>query len=354
MERAIELKAITSATSEAPPQTTDFDMALNLVTCVRTEAGDCAEESLATVNRLIANVVTDPSNNKFRRLRLANPLIRDKIAQYDSCLALLDLVGFKRRAEANEEVLLAVDFKTDLARLLLDLLSTPQMPSPALARSVSQPVRYTNRADFLANVHEQRLQNKVNSNMAPAPANQRAPETFLQLQEYRKKQKSVHPNRGGIMTLADLERRDTVQASPVVDNHAAPDYGAARSIAIRAYQLTNEFRATQGLPPLTWNDGMALIGKGHSDDMAAGRVPFSHQGFNNRFRAFPFRFTRGGAENVAMNAGIADVAKVAVDGWINSPGHRKNMLGNFNYSGIGVTQGAQGAWYLTQLFALAH
>jgi uncharacterized protein YkwD len=154
------------------------------------------------------------------------------------------------------------------------------------------------------------------------------------------------------MTLADLDRRDT-PPNPSPEYHSVTDSTEARNIALRAFQLTNEFRASQHLPPLTWNDGLSLIGKGHSEDMANGRVPFGHQGFNNRFRTFPFRFTRGGAENVAMNAGLADVGKVAVDGWINSPGHRKNMLGNFNYSGIGVTQGPQGAWYLTQLFALA-
>ena len=35
---------------------------------------------------------------------------------------------------------------------------------------------------------------------------------------------------------------------------------------------------------------------------------------------------RGFRENVAYNGGAEDPAKVAVDGWINSPGHRKNML----------------------------
>lgn len=87
--------------------------------------------------------------------------------------------------------------------------------------------------------------------------------------------------------------------------------------------------------------------------MALGQVAFGHDGFKNRFRRFPFRLTRKGAENVAMNHGLGDVGKVAVDGWIQSPGHRKNMVGGFNYMGIGVAQAANGAWYLTQLFALA-
>jgi len=93
------------------------------------------------------------------------------------------------------------------------------------------------------------------------------------------------------------------------------------------------------------------IGRGHSENMANGSAPFSHEGFNDRFPSFPFRFTDGAAENVAMNAGLEDVAKAAVDGWINSPGHRKNKLGNYIYSGIGVARNTRGQWYLTQLFA---
>lgn len=51
-----------------------------------------------------------------------------------------------------------------------------------------------------------------------------------------------------------------------------------------------------------------------------------------------------------MNSGSQDIAKVAVDGWIESPGHRKNLLGKSIFCGIGVHQNAKGTWYLTQLF----
>ena len=85
--------------------------------------------------------------------------------------------------------------------------------------------------------------------------------------------------------------------------------------------------------------------------MGEGKVPFGHDGFNKRFKSFPFG-ARGGAENVAYNYGLADPAKVTVDGWIKSPGHRKNLLGNFVYMGIGVYRNARGYFYFTQLFAL--
>ena len=354
MEGAIELNAMTSLTSQEPPQTSDFDMALNLVTCVRAEAGDCAAESLSTLHKVLSNLFTDPSNPKFRRLRLANPLIHDKLAQYESCVALLELLGFHRSVQANEEYLEVQNFSIELAQIVLDIIGSNRSPGPSIPRIAPQPAVPVNRADFFANVHEQRLRSSANANIVPSNS-QRPPESYLQLQEYRQKQKVQHPpSHRGMMTLADLAHRDAPPASPGPQHHSVADFEDARNIALRAFHLTNEFRASQRLPPLTWNDGLGLIGKGHSEDMGSGKVPFGHQGFNNRFRSFPFPFTRGGAENVAMNAGLADVAKVAVDGWINSPGHRKNMLGNFNYSGIGVVRNTQGAWYLTQLFALAH
>jgi len=84
-------------------------------------------------------------------------------------------------------------------------------------------------------------------------------------------------------------------------------------------------------------------------DMAEGRVPFGHTGFRGRMNRMPGP-VRGAAENVAWSAGYGDVAKTAVDGWINSPGHRRNMLGNYDVCGIGVYS-CNGRTYLTQLFA---
>ena len=52
-------------------------------------------------------------------------------------------------------------------------------------------------------------------------------------------------------------------------------------------------------------------------------------------RKVPF-FIRSFAENVAYNHGQADPVEVCVNGWINSPGHRKNMLSNHNYCAIAV------------------
>ena len=92
---------------------------------------------------------------------------------------------------------------------------------------------------------------------------------------------------------------------------------------------------------------------GHSKNMGDKKVKLSHRGFKDRARRMPFHFTKGVGENVAMSHGSGDPGKEAVDGWIGSPGHRKNLLGEFKYMGIGVYTNREGEVYLTQMFALA-
>jgi uncharacterized protein YkwD len=112
---------------------------------------------------------------------------------------------------------------------------------------------------------------------------------------------------------------------------------------------TNKFRASNGLPPLKMEINCSLLAEKHSKDMASGRTEFGHDGFEDRAGAIGkvLGGMSAAAENVAY--GTLD-AKGVVDGWIKSPGHRKNMLGNFNLIGIGYAQGKGRIIYFTQLF----
>jgi len=105
-----------------------------------------------------------------------------------------------------------------------------------------------------------------------------------------------------------------------------------------------------GMPPLRWHDGIANIAAEHARDMAAGRAPFNHDGFDQRVARYPV-YSQMSCENLAYNKGSGDPAAVAVQGWIHSPGHRKNLLSLTNLCGIGAAQSFDGTWYFTQLFA---
>ncbi|MBX2865451.1 MAG: calcium-binding protein [Leptolyngbyaceae cyanobacterium MAG.088] len=100
-------------------------------------------------------------------------------------------------------------------------------------------------------------------------------------------------------------------------------------------RLTNEFRAENGLPPLTMNEELARTAENHSEAMAEGDF-FSHTGLNGSApwdRAEEEGYTANSmGENIA--AGQTTPEQV-VEAWINSPGHRENLL-NPNYTEMGV------------------
>ncbi|GAB5355845.1 hypothetical protein AAMO2058_000240000 [Amorphochlora amoebiformis] len=118
---------------------------------------------------------------------------------------------------------------------------------------------------------------------------------------------------------------------------------------------TNEFRAKNNLPPVYWCQEIADISRVHSKMMGDKKVKFGHDGFKNRVAQFSQVgiYHRSAAENVAMNQGLgfADTARATVNGWIKSPGHRKNLLSKSNYCGIGVYRNFHGQYYATQIFA---
>lgn len=84
--------------------------------------------------------------------------------------------------------------------------------------------------------------------------------------------------------------------------------------------------------------------------MARRRVAFGHTGFakRNALAKNKIHSIRSFAENVAYGA---TSGKEVVTMWKNSSGHRRNMLGNYKYIGIGIAKDSHGRIYYTQVFA---
>ncbi len=122
------------------------------------------------------------------------------------------------------------------------------------------------------------------------------------------------------------------------------------SLALAAHDRVNQYRESQNLPPLVFDDTIAEYAKLHSVQMA-NTQNMSHDGFKERAekigKTIPYR---GAAENLAYNQGYDRPDEMAVQGWIASPGHHRNMIGKYNLTGIGVAQNAKGEYYFTQLF----
>lgn len=128
----------------------------------------------------------------------------------------------------------------------------------------------------------------------------------------------------------------TRQASP-------PAAGTSAQAAVLA--LVNEERAKVGCSPVAASASLAALAQHFSDDMAA-RGFFSHtdpDGQTPWDRASKAGVTGLGGENIAR--GQAD-AQAVMASWMNSEGHRANIL-NCDYKtlGVGVHYGSGGPWW---------
>lgn len=151
---------------------------------------------------------------------------------------------------------------------------------------------------------------------------------------------------------------EIIQANPQVANPDLLYPGQILSIpqvdrSVTAYEaevvrLVNEIRQQNGLRPLTANWELSRVARYKSQDMVDNRY-FSHTSptYGTPFqmiKAFGISYRTAG-ENIAY--GYA-TPQAVVDGWMNSSGHRANIL-NASYTQIGVGYVARGN-YWTQMF----
>ena len=143
--------------------------------------------------------------------------------------------------------------------------------------------------------------------------------------------------------------------------------------------MINKERQAKGYAALSFNTTLSGIARRHSRDMAA-RSYFSHRspegtGFSERYRQAGYSCSvpadetiYTGAENIFQNNlydrvitvgretrydwnSAGKIAKSTVQGWMNSPGHRKNILTPFWRSeGIGIAIAPDDKVYITENF----
>ena len=115
--------------------------------------------------------------------------------------------------------------------------------------------------------------------------------------------------------------------------------------------LTNAARVEHGLVPLTAEPRLAEAARRHNDDMVA-RGFFAHESPEGGTVADRVRATGYGYRLVAENiaAGQRTPAEV-VQGWLDSPGHRRNILtAEARHLGVALAQGGTYGTMWTQVF----
>jgi uncharacterized protein YkwD len=156
----------------------------------------------------------------------------------------------------------------------------------------------------------------------------------------------------------------------------------ADNLASIIHQLINEKRKENDLASLQWDQQLASIALSHSRDMAQ-RDYFDHispegKDFADRYKEHGY--TREtvignkvyvGGENLFLNHvvesytydqetgeirtyefnDLEQLARSTVDGWMESEGHRENILTPFSREGIGVFVTDEGEVYITENFS---
>lgn len=118
------------------------------------------------------------------------------------------------------------------------------------------------------------------------------------------------------------------------------------------FQAANAERAARGLPTLRWDTALYRAAQGHSQQMAA-RENISHQYAGEPELASRGKIAGARFSMIAENVAEAQTAVRIHDAWMNSPGHRANLLDpHLDAVGISV-RSRNGQLYAVQDFERA-
>eukprot|EP01029_Cantina_marsupialis_P005409 TRINITY_DN15856_c0_g4_i1.p1 TRINITY_DN15856_c0_g4~~TRINITY_DN15856_c0_g4_i1.p1 ORF type:complete len:389 (-),score=85.10 TRINITY_DN15856_c0_g4_i1:248-1414(-) len=356
-------------------------------------------KSIKTLSSVVHNVMKDPTNEKYRQLRLSNPKVKETITDVQPAMQTLRSLGFTTFNDGGDDFIILtgeldmfdmrkVCYKLDEAMCKEAPRKQSRIPNQNRSKTtksahpsqMTRPVVPTSPKRSKTRPTMDFIPNQIPKMTIGRTANRKSKEAMadiiaarldghhVQARGSTQQKHAGYFNAGGWNQIQKMHQqqknkwRDTKEkrtftlddVNKLTEERARASLGGlsydSDVIGKKALQLTNEYRKSKGLPPCLWDGGIAIISEKHSVDMAEGKVPFGHQGFNARVDKFPF-VTRTAAENVAMNQGHGDPATCAVEGWIKSKGHEKNLRSRNDLCGIGVYRNAQGAYYLTQMFA---
>ena len=153
------------------------------------------------------------------------------------------------------------------------------------------------------------------------------------------------------------------EAQPVRKRHPAYSNQNLRRLERKLFDAVNQRRTQEGKAPLVWSDVLASEARRHSFAMMEGGF-FGHRDpvrgdlerriNESRTNESEAKIVwRRLAENLHQQLGMREPILAAVEGWMKSAGHRKNILdATYTDSGIGMAVAEDGTHYATQIFAL--
>jgi len=149
-------------------------------------------------------------------------------------------------------------------------------------------------------------------------------------------------------TTTNTQKQTTNPTTPSTNSNNTQNNSGLSNYANQVLQLVNQERAKAGLSALTTNSALTAAANKRAQET---KQSFSHTrpngtSFSTVLKEYGISYRTSG-ENIAYGQ---RTPQEVVNGWMNSPGHRANILNpNFNKIGIGVYE-SNGTIYWSQLF----
>lgn len=333
---------------------------------------------------IILNLCRDPNNEKLRTLKFSNENIRDFLLDSCVCDFVIHILKFTfEDFDGTKTLRLYGEFDKQLFNESYNYLSFlgEEIDLPETNKrtclgnsSNTQPVDSINEItksnksslqandsnkpspstlDILKNTSNIRIENSQKYD--PLPNKPLDIKDILKSTSHMRIKNPDNPQHSNISTLSDyafVNRNNPPKHGHYNVNESiipSKDSSDGDLIGKQCLHYTNEFRKKNGLGEVKWDPTIWAVCLPHSRNMATGKEKFSHNGFNARINSLPNGF-QSACENIFMCSGGGDIARMAVNGWINSPGHRKNLLSNSTYCAIASYQNNYGEYYVTQIF----
>jgi len=156
-------------------------------------------------------------------------------------------------------------------------------------------------------------------------------------------QKTIEPSATPKNTAAPTQPTEpTATPIPPTDTPrpAGCNFSGNAGYESKVVELINKERKKRGLAPLSMHSSLRKAARRHSKDMACNDPqPISHTGtdsstLGSRLSAAGYSYSYA-AENIAASSSPGFSPASVVSGWMNSPGHKDNIL-NKNMKHIGV------------------
>jgi uncharacterized protein YkwD len=158
---------------------------------------------------------------------------------------------------------------------------------------------------------------------------------------------------------ATAPRTPSLGSADSPDDVAVPRISSRRireieSLEQQCFDEVNRVRKNRRLPRLNFSEDLLPVARGYSRRMAEQHF-FSHSDpegrtVRDRVDEADIRWRIVG-ENLAYSNGYLNPVAASVSGWMESPGHRRNILEpDYNMTAIGAWISPEGTVYFTEIF----